>query len=130
MSKSGRIVLAVAVSAGAIGSLCIALLLIAPVMRYPIAVDLPQRVINPSLPLRQPSPPIDLRVDAGNQIYWNENPLDLDELRRKMEEEVRKDPANPPALRIDAAPDSGYEVMARILGQAKEAGIKKIDSMR
>lgn len=75
-------------------------------------------------------PLIDLRVDAGNRIYWNGNPLDLEELRRKMEEEVGKDPATPLALRIDVAPDSGYEVMARILGQAKEAGTNEIDFMR
>ena len=47
-------------------------------------------------------------------------------LPQKMEEEVQKDPTNQPELRIDANPDSEYEVMAKILAQAKNAQMKKI----
>ena len=98
----------------------------APIMTYPIAVDLPQRVINPPPQLREPPPPIDLRVDASNQVYWNNSPVNVADLQQKMEEEVQKDPTNQPELRIDANPDSEYEVMAKILAQAKNAQMKKI----
>ena len=106
--------------------LLIIFIVTAPIMTYPIAVDLPQRVINPPPQLREPPPPIDLRVDASNQVYWNNSPVNVNDLQQKMEEEVQKDPTNQPELRIEASPDSEYEVMAKILAQAKNAQMKKI----
>ena len=106
--------------------LLIIFIVTAPIMTYPIAVDLPQRVINPPPQLRDPPPPIDLRVDASNQVYWNNSPVNVGELQQKMEEEVQKDPTNQPELRIEASPDSEYDVMAKILAQAKNAQMKKI----
>ncbi len=106
--------------------LLIIFIVTAPIMTYPIAVDLPQRVLNPPPVTREPPPPIDLRVDASNQVYWNNSPMNVADLQQKMEEEVQKDPTNQPELRIDANPDSEYEVMAKILAQAKNAQMKKI----
>ena len=106
--------------------LLIIFIVTAPIMTYQIAVDLPQRVINPPPQLREPPPPIELRVDASNQVYWNNSPVNVADLQQKMEEEVQKDPTNQPELRIDANPDSEYEVMAKILAQAKNAQMKKI----
>ena len=106
--------------------LLIIFIVTAPIMTYPIAVDLPQRVINPPPVTRDPPPPIDLRVDASNQVYWNNSPVNVADLQQKMEEEVQKDPTNQPELRIDANLDSEYEVMAKILAQAKNAQMKKI----
>jgi biopolymer transport protein ExbD len=106
--------------------LLIIFIVTAPIMTYPIAVDLPQRVINPPPQLREPPPPIDLRVDASNQVYWNNSPVNVADLQQKMEEEVQKDPTNQPELRIEASPDSEYDVMAKILAQAKNAQMKKI----
>ena len=106
--------------------LLIIFIVTAPIMTYPIDVALPQRVINPPPVTRDPPPPIDLRVDASNQVYWNNSPVNVADLQQKMEEEVQKDPTNQPELRIDANPDSEYEVMAKILAQAKNAQMKKI----
>jgi biopolymer transport protein ExbD len=106
--------------------LLIIFIVTAPIMTYPISVDLPQRVLNPPPVLKEPPPPIELRVDAGNQVYWNNSPVNVAELQQRMEEEVQKDPTNQPELRIDANPDSEYEVMAKILAQAKNAQMIKI----
>ncbi|MCW4455350.1 biopolymer transporter ExbD [Flavobacterium sp. MXW15] len=106
--------------------LLIIFIVTAPIMTYPIAVDLPQRVINPPPVLREPPPPIDLRVDSSNQVFWNNSPVAVTELQQRMEEEVQRDPTNQPELRIDANPDSEYEVMAKILAAAKNAQMKKI----
>ena len=106
--------------------LLIIFIVTAPIMTYPIAVDLPQRVINPPPQLREPPPPIDLRVDSSNQVFWNNSPVNVHDLQQKMEEEVQKDPTNQPELRIEASPDSEYDVMAKILAQAKNAQMKKI----
>ncbi len=68
-----------------------------------------------------------IAADAGIPlVYVNREPVNVNELQQKMEEEVQKDPTNQPELRIDANPDSEYEVMAKILAQAKNAQMKKI----
>ncbi|WP_371181029.1 ExbD/TolR family protein [Xanthomonas sacchari] len=106
--------------------LLIIFIVTAPIMTYPINVDLPQRVINPPPQLRDPPPPIDLRIDASNQVFWNNSPVAVTALPQMMENEVQRDPTNQPELRIDANPDSEYEVMAKVLAAAKNSDMKKI----
>ena len=106
--------------------LLIIFIVTAPIVTYPIEVDLPQRVINPPPQLKDPPPPIDLRIDASGQVNWNNSPVATSELQAKMENEVQKDPTNQPELRIDANPDAQYDVMAKVLASAKNAQMLKI----
>jgi biopolymer transport protein ExbD len=107
--------------------LLIIFIVTAPIMTYPIDVALPQRVINPPPQLREPPPPIDLRIDATNQIFWNNGPVAVASLQQMMETEVQRDPTNQPELRIDASSDSEYETMAKVLAAAKNAQMMKIN---
>jgi biopolymer transport protein ExbD len=106
--------------------LLIIFIVTAPIVTYPIEVDLPQRVINPPPQLRDPPPPIDLRIDASGQVNWNNSPVATTELQAKMENEVQRDPTNQPELRIEANPDAQYDVMAKVLAAAKNAQMQKI----
>ena len=106
--------------------LLIIFIVTAPVMTYPIAVDLPQRVLNPPPVTQEPPPPIDIRIDASNQVTWNNSPVAVGELQQRMEQEVQRDPTNQPELRIDINPDSEYEVTAKVMAAAKNAQMKKI----
>ncbi len=106
--------------------LLIIFIVTAPVMTYPIDVDLPQRVLNPPPQLREPPPPVDLRIDASGQVSWNNSPVQVGALQNMMEAEVQRDPTNQPELRIDANPDSQYDVMAKVLAAAKNAQMQKI----
>ena len=107
--------------------LLIIFIVTAPIMTYPIDVALPQRVINPPPVTKEPPPPIELRIDASNQIFWNNSPVSVTALPQMMETDVQRDPTNQPELRIDASADSEYEVMARVLASAKNADMKKIN---
>jgi len=106
--------------------LLIIFIVTAPIMTYPIAVDLPQRVLNPPPVTVEPPPPIELKVDASNQESWNNSPVAVGELQQRMEQEVQRDPTNQPARRIAASPDAEYDVMAKVLAAAKNAQMKKI----
>jgi len=106
--------------------LLIIFIVTAPVMTYPIDVDLPQRVINPPPQLREPPPPIDLRIDASGQVFWNNSPVQVSALQSMMENEVQRDPTNQPELRIDTNPDAQYDVMAKVLAAAKNSQMQKI----
>ena len=107
--------------------LLIIFIVTAPVMTYPIAVDLPQRVLNPPPVTQEPPPPIDIRIDASNQVTWNNSPVAVGELQQRMEQEVQRDPTNQPELRIDASNDSEYETTAQVLAAAKNAQMLKIN---
>jgi len=107
--------------------LLIIFIVTAPIMTYPIDVALPQRVINPPPQLREPPPPIDLRIDGTNNVFWNNSPVAVATLQQMMETEVQRDPTNQPELRIDASSDSEYEVMAKVLAAAKNAQMMKIN---
>jgi biopolymer transport protein ExbD len=107
--------------------LLIIFIVTAPIMTYPIDVALPQRVINPPPVLKEPPPPIELRIDSANQVFWNNSPVALASLPQMMETEVQRDPTNQPELRIDASSDSEYETLARILAAAKNAQMMKIN---
>ena len=107
--------------------LLIIFIVTAPIMTYPIDVALPQRVINPPPITKEPPPPIDLRVNATNQVFWNNGPVALATLQQMMEAEVQKDPTNQPELRIDASSDSDYQTMAKVLAAAKNADMTKIN---
>ena len=107
--------------------LLIIFIVTAPIMTYPIDVALPQRVINPPPQLREPPPPIDLRIDSTNQVFWNNGPVAVGALQQMMETEVKRDPTNQPELRIDASSDSEYETMAKVLAAAKNAQMMKIN---
>ena len=106
--------------------LLIIFIVTAPIMTYPIEVALPQRVINPPPQVREPPPPIDLRINADGTAYWNNSPVNVADLQRKMEDEVQRDPTNQPELRIAANPDAQYDVMAKVLAAAKNAQMQKI----
>ena len=106
--------------------LLIIFIVTAPVMTYPIDVDLPQRVINPPPQLREPPPPIELKIDASGQVTWNNNPVQVSAVQAMMENELQRDPTNQPLLQIDANPDAQYDVMAKVLAAAKNAQMQKI----
>jgi biopolymer transport protein ExbD len=79
--------------------------------------------------MKDPPPPIDLRIDASGTVYWNNSPTPVEALQQKMEEEVQRDPTNQPALNIDANPDAQYQVMAQVLAAARNAQMQKIGFM-
>ena len=59
-------------------------------------------------------------------MYWNNSPVNVADLQRKMEDEVQRDPTNQPELRIEANSEAHYEVMAKVLAAAKNAQMMKI----
>ena len=106
--------------------LLIIFMVTAPTLSYPIDIDLPQKSLTPPPQTREPPPPISLRIDASNQVYWNEAAQPISALENLMEVEVNRDPTNQPQLEIDTSPDADYGVLAKVLAAAKNAGMIKI----
>ncbi|WP_369935342.1 ExbD/TolR family protein [Xanthomonas tesorieronis] len=91
----------------------------------PITMNLPQLVDTPQRPL-EPPPPIQLRLDASGQLFWNASPLPLADLQPRLQEAMAQAAGNTPELRIEANPDAEYEVMAKVLAAAKNAQVDRI----
>ena len=97
-----------------------------PPMTYPIGVDLPQPSTVPPPP--NPPTPIDLKIDAGGQITWNGSSLPMNALlgTMKVEAERYADTKDQPVIQIDTDKDAQYDTLARVLANAKNAGLIKI----
>src|SRR4249919_345703 len=81
--------------------LLIIFMVTAPILSYPIDVNLPQRSLNQPPQTKVPPPPIRLRIDAAGTIFWNDSPIDMRVLQQQMNNEVAKDPTNQPLLEIE-----------------------------
>ena len=106
--------------------LLIIFMVTAPIMSYPIDIDLPQRSLNPPPTTQDPPDPISLRIDSAGQVFWNDSPTPLSALRNMMEAEVERDPNNQPTLEIDTSDDADYGILAKVLASARNAQMQKI----
>jgi biopolymer transport protein ExbD len=106
--------------------LLIIFMVTAPILSYPIDIDLPQRSLTPPPENKNPPEPIDLRIDASGQVFWNDSPTPLSALRNMMEAEVERDPNNQPTLQIDTNDEADYGILARVLAAARNAQMQKI----
>ena len=103
--------------------LLIIFMITAPVLAHKIQVDLPQPNPNPTPPTT-PLEPIHLKIDQAGALYWNDTPVD--ELGLKAQIAVIAQQSNQPELQIDADDAVQYEVVARVLSDAKGQGLTKI----
>jgi biopolymer transport protein ExbD len=106
--------------------LLIIFMVTAPILSYPIDIDLPQRTNNPPENPVEPPDPVKLRIDQSGTVYWNDSPTPVSALRSMMSSEVERDPANQPTLEIDMNEDAQYEILAKVLASAKDSQMKKI----
>ena len=106
--------------------LLIIFMVTAPILSYPIDIDLPQKSTVPPEQPKNPPDPIKLRIDAAGQIFWNDSPVPMSALRNMMDAEVERDPGNQPVLQINANDDSDYGILAKVLATARNAQMQKI----
>jgi biopolymer transport protein ExbD len=106
--------------------LLIIFMVTAPILSYPIDIDLPQKSLTPPPEQKNPPEPIELRIDAAGQVFWNDSPTPLSALRNMMEAEVERDPGNQPTLQIDTNDDADYGILAQVLASARNAQMQKI----
>ena len=106
--------------------LLIIFMMTAPILSYPIDIDLPQRSLNPPPTTVDPPEPIRLRIDQSGTIFWNDSPTPMTALRNMMESEVERDVNNQPTLEIDVNEEADYGTLAKVLAIARNAQMQKI----
>lgn len=78
----------------------------------------------------EPPPPIELRIDAAGEIFLSGQPVPVSALSSMFSAEVERGAKLPPALRIDANGEADYQVIAKVLATAQNAGLNSISFKR
>ncbi|HWB58848.1 MAG TPA: biopolymer transporter ExbD [Chthoniobacteraceae bacterium] len=71
-----------------------------------------------------PSEPIKLTVDKDDNMFLDDKPVSVDDLKPSLEQLVAQSPGRPLALNADTKASFGFII--KILGILKEAGVKDI----
>src|SRR5690606_22542684 len=101
--------------------LLVIFIITAPLLSHSIKINVPQAS---SEPVQQDPKVVDFAVDAEGGLFWNEQPITLEQIPGLMAAEAAADPQ--PELRIRADLDTRYEVLAQVMSMARRAGLKRI----
>ncbi len=94
----------------------------APVFSKAIPLNLPQT--GPDQP--DPPPPIELRIDAAGEVFLGGQPMPVSALSSVFSAERERAGTQPVILSIDANGEADYQVVAKVLAVAQNAGLGNI----
>jgi biopolymer transport protein ExbD len=77
-----------------------------------------------------PPPPIELRIDAAGEVFLSGQPVPVSALPSMFSAEIERGGARLPSLRIDANGEADYQVIAKVLATAQNAGLSSISFKR
>ncbi|TAM02889.1 MAG: biopolymer transporter ExbD [Paraburkholderia sp.] len=103
--------------------LLVIFIITAPLFTHAIRLDLPQVAADST---RQTPQTVTLSIDAAGKIYWNGQPVSLDEMRARFTAAGKAAEDAQPDLQLRAARETRYEVIAQVMGAAQQAGIARI----
>ena len=73
-----------------------------------------------------PQPPVKLRIDAAGDVFFAGQPVPASALPSLFSAEIERGGEQSPALMIDASGEADYQVVAKVLATAQNAGLTKI----
>ena len=101
--------------------LMIIFLLTATVLNPTVPLDLPKT--SAALNEQQPEA-IQISIDKDAGIFWDSDPISMEELQLRLQQEANK--GKDPAVQLRADKDSKYDNVAQVLAAASQAGLTKI----
>ncbi|MBL8298263.1 MAG: biopolymer transporter ExbD [Rhodanobacteraceae bacterium] len=102
--------------------LLIIFMITAPMMQHKIRIDLPQASLNTQN--QDPVEPIDLAIKEDGSLYWNDSAISDLELKAQLAVAAQK--TVQPELQIRAEKNTRYEIVAKVMADAKNQGMVKI----
>lgn len=105
--------------------LLILFLVTIPSQKNDIQIDLPQPNKN-FTPPKDPLPPIEVRISSTGTVTWNSSPVDAQSLEAQLQVLGAKPLDAQPEMRIQVDQSTLYDVLAKLLAKAKNAGVQKI----
>jgi biopolymer transport protein ExbD len=77
-----------------------------------------------------PPPPIELRIDAASEVFLSGQPVPVSALSSMFSAEIERGGTQLPSLKIDANGEADYQVIAKVLATAQNAGLSSISFKR
>lgn len=105
--------------------LLVIFMIAAPVLTRDIPLTLSQPDTKPK-PVVVPPPPIELRIDAVGEVTVAGVPVALPELASVLRTERERLAGQKVVLSVEASYDVDYEVVAKVLATAQNAGMSNI----
>lgn len=101
--------------------LLVIFIITAPLLTHAVKIDLPQASSQPA-----PDKPeiINISINEQGQVYWNESLLVQGELTAKLQQVAKQEPQ--PEVRVRADKETRYQVLAQLMADARNAGIKAL----
>lgn len=103
--------------------LLVIFIITAPLFTHAIRLDLPKVAAEP---VQQTPQTVTLSIDAAGKVFWNAQPITLDELRKRFTDAGKQPEAQQPELQLRAARETRYDVIAQVMGAAQQAGLTRL----
>ncbi|WP_233879857.1 ExbD/TolR family protein [Paraburkholderia flagellata] len=103
--------------------LLVIFIITAPLFTHAIRLDLPKVAAEPA---QQTAQTVTLSIDAAGKLYWNAQPITLDELRARFTAAGKEPESQQPELQLRAARETRYDVIAQVMGAAQQAGLTRL----
>jgi biopolymer transport protein ExbD len=81
---------------------------------------------SPPVVQTTPPPPLELRIDATGEIFFFGQAMPVSALSSVFSAELERAGSQPVILRIDANGDADYQIVAKVLATAQNAGLGNI----
>ena len=102
--------------------LLIIFMITAPLMTHKVTVKLPLATLEEKVVVK--TPPVTLAIKSNGELYWNDERVSVSQLEAKLAVTVQRTPQ--PELQIRADRDTEYQIVASVMGDAKNAGMVKV----
>jgi len=101
--------------------LLVIFIITAPLLTHAVKIDLPQASSQPN-----PEKPeiVSVSIDGSGKVYWNDTLLVAGELDERLKVAAKAEPQ--PEIHLRADKETRYQVLAEIMADAQNAGIKKM----
>ena len=103
--------------------LLVIFIITAPLFLHAIRLDLPKVAAEPA---QRTAQTVTLSIDAAGKLYWNAQPITLDELRARFTAAGKEPESQQPELQLRAARETRYDVIAQVMGAAQQAGLSRL----
>jgi biopolymer transport protein ExbD len=101
--------------------LLVIFIITAPLFTHAIKLDLPNAQ---SAPAPEKPETISLSINAEGAIFWNAEPVKLEDLTARLADAAKKNPQ--PELQLRADKNARYETIAQVMAAAQSNGITKM----
>ena len=101
--------------------LLVIFIITAPLLTQAVKLELPKATsqVNDLKPLK-----VEFAIDAAGVLYWNGEPVDRAEVRKRFAVEGQRQPQ--PEIHLKADQSVAYRAVAQTLADASKAGLTKI----